>query len=537
MQSDTYKIVSSGLVGELNALALSEVVEHLVNYTGNFLLDPSVSIIYINRFIADAEIGGSSHAVNQLRYIARKFSLMEPFDIGGLEIGANIFHNQADKALLAYMNREQGVNKWESKIESIIANGEYVKAMEMLRKMLPAYPTSLRMANKLLGIMQRQGCIPETQFDGIKVPPEFAVPWKRRLFLTYAALGAVPRALALWQDIKEAVADEVALNHAAELYRMADDRDEAIRLYRASLDRDPGQTPVRYRLAELESPSLCDTSLLASRKVNIYLYSFNKAEMLRETLQSLARCDIGGARIAVLLNGCTDDSLAVTRQARALFPENDFEILTLPINIGAPAARNWLIALPETRAADYTVFLDDDITLQPDFLHRYLTVAENTENFGVIGCKILFPGEVPKIQYLYRTVSVVKDGLFRISLDAPNNQFDNGLYDFNRETLTVMGCCHMFSRQALLDVPSFDLCFSPSQMDDIAHDFDLALLGYKIIYCGHVRCVHWQKTGNFRQASYDMKRYGNIAGNDMKFYYRFCNRFSKLREIGRPALC
>jgi len=38
-------------------------------------------------------------------------------------------------------------------------------------------------------------------------------------------------------------------------------------------------------------------------------------------------------------------------------------IIELPVNIGAPAARNWLIARDETWQSDYIAFLDDDITM------------------------------------------------------------------------------------------------------------------------------------------------------------------------------
>jgi GT2 family glycosyltransferase len=537
MQSIDYQIIPPGLAAELNMLLLPEVLEHLDNHLGNFLLDPAVTIVYLNRIVADSGFNKNNKAIDTSKYLALKLLKLEPFDLGALQLCGNVFNSSEYQALFEYITVQNANNKWEEKIDSLLRNGGTELAIELLQKMLPFSQKNLRLADKLLSLLLRQGIVPEHQFDRFKVAPPFALAWKRRLFLAHAALNAVSQALELWETIKADARDEIALNFAAEVLHKAGDTPAAIKLYGASLALDPRQAPVRRRLAELANPSPCDTALLAARKLNIFLYSYNKAGPLQRTLKSLAGCDLGGARISVLLNGCTDDSQVVVEQAKSLFPNNAFQTICLPINIGAPAARNWLIALPETLEADYTVFLDDDVTVQRDFLHQYLNVAEARDKVGVVGCKVVFPGEKTKYQYLYRNVAVAKDGLLRISLDTPNTQFDNGLYDFTRETANVMGCCHMFPRQALLDVPAFDLCFSPSQMDDIAHDLDLALLGYKVMYCGLVSCIHWQMTGNTRKVSFDARRYGNIAGNDVKFYYRYRGKFQKLRALGsEPAV-
>ncbi len=57
-----------------------------------------------------------------------------------------------------------------------------------------------------------------------------------------------------------------------------------------------------------------------------------------------------------LLNGCTDHSAAVVAKARERFPNNPVECIELPVNVGAPAARNWLLALPRTGKATTSPF-------------------------------------------------------------------------------------------------------------------------------------------------------------------------------------
>lgn len=38
-------------------------------------------------------------------------------------------------------------------------------------------------------------------------------------------------------------------------------------------------------------------------------------------------------------------------------------VINVPVNIGAPAARNWLMKLSDVKACDWAIYLDDDILL------------------------------------------------------------------------------------------------------------------------------------------------------------------------------
>ena len=110
--------------------------------------------------------------------------------------------------------------------------------------------------------------------------------------------------------------------------------------------------------------------------VLIMLYTWNKAADLDATLASLFASDLAAAgpgadaaraRVMVLDNGSTDETPRVLDRWR-----NSHGLLRvdLPVNIGAPAARNWLAATPEARAAETLVFLDDDVDLPADWLGR-----------------------------------------------------------------------------------------------------------------------------------------------------------------------
>jgi GT2 family glycosyltransferase len=253
----------------------------------------------------------------------------------------------------------------------------------------------------------------------------------------------------------------------------------------------------------------------------------------------LSTTDIGSARINILLNGCTDHSREVVNEALALFPDNEVTVHDLHVNIGAPAARNWLMRLPDVKKSDYIAFIDDDVIMQRDWLAQFLTVAESDEKIGAVGCKIVNPATPRPYQYLFRYVALASHGLLKLSIPAPPDQYDNGLYEFVRETRNVMGCQHLLRTSALEDIPAgFDIRFSPSQVDDLDHDIALCLNGFKIMYCGTVTCEHLQGSGISLIAvqDWDANRTGNAMGNDIKFYFKHFEHMERLEALDNLSM-
>jgi GT2 family glycosyltransferase len=530
-----YVQTPGGLPAELMNLSLDEACRHLDNYIGNFLLDGAVTSVYLNRLAADDKLAENPAALSCLSYLLRKYIQIEPFEKNGLGMAQHFVKDARIAPLLDFLHKissvpntdlERGDNHWQ--------NSRLDEARRSFLRVLTRHPAHLLAADRLLRIDMAEGKAPgewSRTFNCHGPAKEF---WTRKLFQAHARVNRVEDALALWQDMNEKDQDELTLNLAAEVFVKAGDRAKAARLYAASLRLDPMQDPVRRRLEQLSSPFVANPQLVVERSVNIYLYTWNKADMFGRTLQSLAASDIGGASIKILLNGCTDHSRDVAHRTHEMFPNNPVEIIELPVNVGAPAARNWLIAQPDTRQADYTAFLDDDVDVPRDWLAHYLTVAESTPKFGAVGCKVLFPEEPRRFQYLFRNISVAKEGFVRISLVTPNNQVDNGVYDFVRPTDNVMGCLHMFSREALQAHPRFDIRFSPSQLDDISHDIDLRLDGFAVVYTGLVECIHHQSSGVGIHSRKDLAKIGNVIGNDVKLAFKYLDRLDQIGALRNP---
>ena len=536
MNDDYFKILAEGLSGELAFLPIEEVLVHFRNYQANCLFDRDVAVCYLNRFLIGVNEDSAPCAVKPLEYLLDKCLQLAPFDRFHVR-SRSIMDDPSARAKIEILEKTNYEAETFRMIEGLNLGREASDIAGFLRTLLDAYPNYALAAGKLLEADFVLGRSPADWVGRFKCPKRLQDEFNGMLFRHYAAMGLAEEAEKLWQVLPDEERREVNLNFAAELARLRGDIPEAIALYERSLALDQTQAPVRFRLAELCSPSRKNSALVGQRKVAIYLYSYNKSEKLKSTLASLAGSNIGPASITVLLNGCTDDSLAVAQWAQKLFPSNSFTIIPLHVNIGAPAARNWLISLPSTWESDYVAFLDDDVDVPEDWLEWYLTLAETDAKIGVVGCKVVFPGQPAKYQYLCRYVSVARDDLFKMSLPVPQHQYDNGSYDYIRETRSVMGCLHLLRTEALRAVPSFDIRFSPSQVDDIDHDLCLCLAGFKVIYCGLVSCVHHQSSGTgLHSDAADFARTGNSIGNDIKLFYKHVLRMGELRKLDNVSL-
>jgi len=536
MNDNYFRILAEGLSGELAFLSIEEVLVHFRNYQANFLLDRDVAVCYLNRFLVGVNDEAAPCARQPLEYLLGKCLQLSPFDIFHIRSKA-ILDDPVARVKIEILDKTNSEAETFKMIEGLSLGKDSADIAEFLHRLLEAYPGYALAAGKLLEADFIMGKVPTGWLPAFKCPKRLQNDFNGMLFRHYAAMGQVQEAERLWQLLPPEDIREVDLNFAAEVARMQGAVPRAVELYERSLALDPAQAPVRFRLAELQNPSVKQSGLVGQKKVAIYLYSYNKAEQLKTTLASLAGSNIGGASITLLLNGCTDESLAVAQWAQKLFPRNTFTIIPLHVNIGAPAARNWLINLPSTWESDYVAFLDDDVDVPADWLEWYLTVAEGDPQIAVVGCKVVFPGQPAKYQYLFRYVSVARDDLFKMCLPVPQHQYDNGAYDFIRQTRSVMGCLHLLRTEALRKVPSFDIRFSPSQVDDIDHDLCLGLAGYKVMYCGLVTCVHHQSSGTgLHSDAADFARTGNSVGNDIKLFYKHVLRMAELRKLDNVSL-
>lgn len=308
------------------------------------------------------------------------------------------------------------------------------------------------------------------------------------------------------------------------------DTDGAARWLRAGCVREPWRVQAMLALSDLVL-GVGGLRAFPAGRVAVLVYTFEKAQELEATLSSVFASDLGGACVTVLDNGSTDATPAVLSGWLGRVGAGRLRVERLPVNVGAPAARNWLSALEWVREADWTVFLDDDVELPQDWLGRLGAAAALYPGAGVWGAKVVEHGRPWRVQSADVFVCAQAGGeelsdaqpaepgrLFSLS-SVHHESLDRGQFGYARPCAAVTGCCHMFGRGTLLAAGGFDLRFSPSQYDDLDHDIRLLLSGRVPVCQGHLAVRHFKSTGSLGGAG--QSQYGVGFANQYKLHGKY----------------
>lgn len=232
-------------------------------------------------------------------------------------------------------------------------------------------------------------------------------------------------------------------------------------------------------------------------RLHVFCYSWNRAALLQQTLAGLADSRLGPAQVTVLDNGSGDDTTAVCRAMAGRFGPDRFAVVRLPVNVGAPAARNWLARTAGLGPDDLAAYVDDDVSLPPHWLETLASALLADAEADVAGARIVAaaPGAARVAQAADVRLLPPDDAHTVRPLVNYGPGPDLGLLAARRPCPSVSGCCHLFRARGLAGPAPFNIRFSPSQFDDLARDLTGFLAGRRAVYAGTLAVAHHQHAG------------------------------------------
>lgn len=275
--------------------------------------------------------------------------------------------------------------------------------------------------------------------------------------------------------------------------------DKGASLLRECAEARPWNVGLWLRLFELATEGESQTAPLPG-KTMVLGYSYNKADDLAETLDSLTRSEIDAVDVRILDNGSSDNTADVIRQFTDRFGADRAQMVSLPVNVGAPGARNWLMSLPEVQQSDFVAYIDDDISLPCDWLPRLGAAVKRYPDAGVWGCKVVDYDGPPRVQCGEHNLTPSPDERQQTLMSTIMLQdADFGQADYIRPCASVTGCVHLFRSERLLENGEFDLRFSPTQYDDLERDLRMVKAGRYAVYQGFLAIPHKRKSGSMSE--------------------------------------
>jgi GT2 family glycosyltransferase len=200
--------------------------------------------------------------------------------------------------------------------------------------------------------------------------------------------------------------------------------------------------------------------------VSVVVANWNRKELLRACLASLARQTGVESETIVVDNGSTDGSAAMADEFGA-------RVIRNAENRGFCAANNQGIAAAR---GEFIALLNNDAEAEPGWLAALLRVCASRSEVGMAASKILVwedPSRIDKAGHL-----IFPDGQNR---GRGSGALDQGQYDREEEVLWPDGCAAMYRKSMLDQIGGFDEDFF-AYGDDAELGLRARIAGWRCVY-------------------------------------------------------
>ncbi|MCK4800220.1 glycosyltransferase family 2 protein [Candidatus Parcubacteria bacterium] len=216
------------------------------------------------------------------------------------------------------------------------------------------------------------------------------------------------------------------------------------------------------------------------KEVYIIVLNWNGKDDTLECLKSLEKINYSNYKIVVVDNSSEDDSVSEIRRQFS-----SVKIIENKENLGFSGGNNVGIKYAINNGAHYVLLINNDTTVEKDFLNELVEIGESDEKIGVLGSKIYFYSEPSRIWFAGGKVNWLKNKGTHIGLD----QIDSGQYDKIKEMDYLTGCCLLIKREVIekIGVLSEDyfLYYEDTDFSLRAKNAD-----YKIVYVPKSKIYH-----------------------------------------------
>lgn len=185
------------------------------------------------------------------------------------------------------------------------------------------------------------------------------------------------------------------------------------------------------------------------RSVNLFVLNWNGRDLTLDCLSSLEKITYPNVKIYVIDNGSSDNSVT---EIRNQFP--DYEIIGLPENYGFARGNNAGFELVKQKA-DYTIFLNNDTIVDPNFVEPLINAMESNSTVKQSTPKIFYADNLDYIWFGGGKVSLWAGWIRHLGI----RQKDSMQFSFNRNVDYATGCCVCMRTVDFESIGMFDESF------------------------------------------------------------------------------
>ena len=219
---------------------------------------------------------------------------------------------------------------------------------------------------------------------------------------------------------------------------------------------------------------------MADPSICILVLNWNGVDDTLECVQSLKELTYSNAKIVVIDNGSTDDS--VQRIKRQF---TDVKIIELKSNLLFGGGNNVGLEWAHEHGFDYVIFLNNDTTVEPDFIEPLLKGFKHTKKVGMAGPLMCYSAKPELIWYGGGIVNLWTGLVEHEHIREYANEIELSL----QKTDYITGGCLMMPTQLAVNLGGFDPSFKM-----YGEDVDLSLrtrdAGFDLIFVPASKIYH-----------------------------------------------
>jgi len=216
--------------------------------------------------------------------------------------------------------------------------------------------------------------------------------------------------------------------------------------------------------------------MAVNHRISIVIVSLNGERRISWCLKSVLESDWSDLELIVVDNGSTDRTTEAIKSAAP-----GAKLIRAEKNLGFAGGNNLGIA---EATGNIIVLLNDDCEPRHDWLKAWAAAGETLPDWGVMGCKLLYPGS-DVIQHA--------GGLLEpnaLTKHIGYMEHDRGQYGEVRRCDYVTGAAFAIRREALERVGTLDPEYFPIYFEECDFCFRVARAGYGVYYVPAAVVVH-----------------------------------------------
>jgi len=260
---------------------------------------------------------------------------------------------------------------------------------------------------------------------------------------------------------------------------------------------------------------------MSSPRVGVIVLNWNGEEDTCECLTSLREVKYPNFEVLVVDNASSKGS---PDRIKSEFPE--ITLIKNKSNLGFAEGNNVGIEFFRARGVDYFLLLNNDTVVEPDFLGKLVSTAEEKNQYGIFGPKIYYYDPSDTIWFAGGFISRLTGKPYHAGL----GNVDRGEFDEVKDVVFVTGCALFFRKIVVEKIKGLDPDYFVSH-EDVDFCLRAAGAGFPSLYVPSSRIKHKfaRSAGGRFSPLYIYYRVRNslllLKKNNFPFYTRFIALF------------